>query len=93
VKIEIWASSCPSGRLGLSPYPLAVPSPPFPLGSRPPPSFPHLSSLSVFLTISNGLANQNINLSVSLSLSLSLSFLRRWKRQRLHKKKNERKKA
>jgi hypothetical protein len=72
VKIEIWASSCPSGRLGLSPYPLAVPSPPFPLGSRPPPSFP-LPFFSVCLPHNFKWARQSKHKSLCLCPSLCLS--------------------
>ncbi len=72
VKIEIWASSCPSGRLGLSPYPLAVPSPPFPLGSRPPPSFP-TPFVSVRLLHNFKWARQSKHKSLCVSVPLSVS--------------------
>jgi len=73
VKIEIWASSCPSGRLGLSPYPLAVPSPPFPLGSRPPPSFPP-PFFSVCLPHNFKWARQSKHKSLCVSVPLSVSL-------------------
>jgi hypothetical protein len=72
VKIEIRASSCPSGRLGLSPYPLAVPSPPFPLDSRPPPSFPP-PFFSVCLPHNFKWARQSKRKSLCVSVPLSVS--------------------
>ncbi len=73
VKIEIWASSFPSGRVGLSPYPLEVPSPPFPLGSRPPPSFPP-PFFSVCLPHNFKWARQSKHKSLCVSVPLSVSL-------------------
>ncbi len=93
VKIEIWASSCPSGRLGLSPYPLAVPSPPFPLGSRPPPSFPP-PFFSVCLPYNFKWARQSKHKSLCVSVPLSVFVsLAEVETTRLHKKKKTRKKG